>query len=406
MKTNKKTEVMVLINSTLLAFFIDVQCINQYLVTFNFGLESIMTFMYMGISLLIFAFGFFTKKGHKFNIPVSYVIVLLYVLLLYYITFLSNHSPFTSFSFFVVFTIVAFLIPLFLRVNPEVFIKMVMLLPVPAVLRINQIFYQNMVNEGVISMGQSYAFLVPVIAAIIYLTLYFKKDSRVQRIVGVIGCLANLVFLQQLLIYGSRGPVLSIVLLILFLFVVRFPTENDIGISLNKSKIALGIASFMLLIIISSPLFLQSVLSEYGVSLRFLDKSISLAERGDISNGRSVIFSVIYDGFMEKPFFGHGFDLFQETDLYEYPHNFLYQTIYDGGLLMLFLVTVPAISKFLRLLRTQSYDVIILLVFLFFISVPAATFSGDLWQQGNLWLFTGVVFSGGNLCNKRMIPVK
>lgn len=401
MQTSSIQKSMVVINSILLAFFIDIKCINQYLITFRFGLESIMSLMYISITLLIIVFGLFTKKDRKTKPSIFFVILLVYILSLYFITISANEKPFTSFAFFSVFTIVAFLIPLFLRVNPEICVKASMLLPVPAVLRVNQIFYQNMLNEKTISMGQSYAFLVPVIAAIIYLTLYFKEDNRIGKIVGIVGCSVNAVFLLQLLRYGSRGPVLSIALLVLFLFVVRFPMKDGHGISLVKSKVVLWTVSFVLLIILFSPVFFQAVLSEYDISLKFLDKSISLAESGDVSNGRFVIFSVVYNAFLEKPFFGHGFDLFHEAGLYYYPHNFLYQILYDGGLLMLFLVAVPTILKLIRLLRTQNRDGIILLTFLFFISVPGATFSGDLWQQGNLWLFIGVILN-----NNRMISLK
>ena len=67
---------------------------------------------------------------------------------------------------------------------------------------------------------------------------------------------------------------------------------------------------------------------------------------------------------------------------------------------MICLVTVPAIYKIVTSLKKSNYNTIILLLFLFFVSVPGATFSGDLWQQGNLWILTGMLLSNNRLVSK------
>lgn len=401
MRSKNNSGVMVLINSILLAVFVDIPCINQYLITIWFNIGSVMTMLYTVIPALILLFGLLTKKEHKIKVTPFYYLVVIYVLLLYYLTITdkTGKEPFTQLNSFLVCTVFAFVIPLFSSVKSEIVIKATMLLPIPVVFRLEQVFLQNMINETTMTMGQSYAFLTPIIASIVYLFYFFKQDNVIGKIVGILGCSANLVFLLRLLMYGSRGPVLSIILLILFLYIVKIPSQEENGIKIIKKRLLLGIFTSVIIYVILSSFLLPS-LNRIGESFNFINKTLTLADEGDVSNGRYEIFPVIVNGFMDNPIFGHGFDLFYLVGLYYYPHNFLYQTIYDGGLLMFLIVIVPVVVLGYRQLKTQNRESIILLVLLFFISVPGATFSGDLWQQSNLWLLAGTV-----LCNNRISSI-
>lgn len=393
---------LVFINSILLAFFVDIQSVNQFLVTFSSGFDSVMTLMYMGVTALIFASGLFTRKNRNNSSISFYIIILIYILCLYFLTPSYMGTPYTSFSMFLVFTIVAYLIPLISYVNSKVVIKATMLIPIPAVFRINEIFIMNMLSADTISMGQSYAFLVPIVASIINMAYYFKNDRPIQKMLGIIGLVANFLFLLQLLFFGSRGPVLAITLVVAVIFIIKLPSIEGYGISFDKKRLLLSSVCLILLITSFEPIMevLSQALADKGVSFHFIDKTLSLSESGDITNGRSEIFTVVLNGFLENPILGNGFDLFSRTGMYAYPHNFLYQTVYDGGLLMICLVTVPAIYKIVTSLKKSNYNTIILLLFLFFVSVPGATFSGDLWQQGNLWILTGMLLSNNRLVSK------
>lgn len=394
MRTKQKRENMVLINSILLAFFVDIPCINQLLITIWPNRQSIMTLLYIVIPALISVFGLLTKKERKIKTSPFYFIVLVYVFLLYFITVTNTRGvvPYTQLETFLVCTVYSFLIPLISSVKSEIFIKATMLLPFPVVFRLEEVFFQNMINETTMSMGQSYAFLTPIVSSIVYLFLFFRQDNVVWKIVGLLGCSANAVFLLRLLLFGSRGPVLSVILLILFLYVFKIPSQDEKGVSIKKNKVLIGIVTIFMLYVVMSYLP-QSFFNGIGESFNFINKTQVLAAEGDISNGRYEIFPRIAKGFAESPLFGHGFDLFYLVGLYYYPHNFLYQMIYDGGLLMFMLVIVPFVVCLFKQIKKQNRESITLLVVLFFISVPGATFSGDLWQQVGLWLLFGTVLS-------------
>lgn len=401
LKTQQKY--LIYINSVLLAFFVDIQCVNQYLITFSTRFESIMTYLYVGIILLITSSGLITKKERYKHYPVLYLMVLTYILSLYFITSLTNKVPYTSLTFFLVFTVIAYLIPSLIVIDSKIVIKAAMLIPVPSVFRINEIFMMNGIDTDTISMGQSYAFLVPIVASAIYLVLYFKDENFVQKSIGLLGCCVSLLFLLQLLLYGSRGPILSFTLLVILLLTVKLSHAGGERITFDRKRLAIFTICILLVILFFIPIltFLQSILLKQGISFNFINKIVYLIDNGDISNGRSDIFSVVSNAFLEKPLLGHGFDLFKEEGLYYYPHNFIYQTIYDGGLLMLLLVIVPSAFKIIYSVRRSQFETIVILLFLFFISVPGAMFSGDLWQQGNLWILTGMLLN-----NNKMIYVK
>lgn len=393
-------ERMVFFNSILLALFISVPCLNQLLITFNSGFESVMTILYVTIIVSIFICSRFTDKVKNDNSQKAYLTLFIYVIVLYTFTILSGGKPYTSLSFFAVFTVVAFMIPQLIVVNAEVVVKATVLLAAPAFFRTDEIFYQDILGSEEMTMGQSYAFLTPIMASIIYFAYYFKKDGLLSKIFFTIGSVLNAFFLLEMFMYGSRGPVLSIMILLLFIYVTILPEDDSIGIKVNKRRLFWGsilivICAFLFLSVFG---FIQEFLANRGLHFYFIDKTLNLSEVGDISNGRSSIYPIVLEEFWNHPIFGHGFDLFYETGLYEYPHNFLLQIIYDGGIVMILVMLVPVLSRMFASFKQDNRNQLILLIFLLFISVSGASFSGDLWQQRNLWIFVGVL-----LCNNRMV---
>ena len=127
-------------------------------------------------------------------------------------------------------------------------------------------------------------------------------------------------------------------------------------------------------------------------------KFVKAIEQGDISNGRFEIWLASLRGFCAEPIWGHGIGQISRDLSYVHPHNSVVQLLYDGGLLLLALVLIPTCCiaiRFLRL-RTKSLQhimLVVLLIFLFFISVPNSMLSGDLWSNSRVWLLVGFCLS-------------
>jgi O-antigen ligase len=113
----------------------------------------------------------------------------------------------------------------------------------------------------------------------------------------------------------------------------------------------------------------------------------------DVTSGRDVIFKLTTLAISQNPLLGYGIDQFENNTGIVYPHNFILQLLYDGGLVLTFLVIFPVIRGIVKLFKTCSYNEFIVFVALFFASVPGGLLSGDLWTMVTLWVFFGAVFS-------------
>ena len=246
-------------------------------------------------------------------------------------------------------------------------------------------------------MGLSYALLIPVLASLIYLIYYFPYDKRTIRIILLpfIGC--NMVYLFQMLAFGSRGPVLCIFVAIIFSLLIKIKLNGNI--KLRYSRLALFSVIFVFIALSFVPImeFLSSKLAENGLQFNFIEKIIRLSSSGDISNGRDKITDITLSGFYENPIIGHGVAQFETNTGYVYPHNFLLQLLYDGGILLTSIVLFPLFFKVKSKLRNISKGEFVWLYYLLFSSVPGALFSGDLWNSNMLWLFFGTVLSSKRL---------
>ena len=87
-----------------------------------------------------------------------------------------------------------------------------------------------------------------------------------------------------------------------------------------------------------------------------------------------------------------------------YPHNFLLQLLYDGGILLTIPVIYLVVGGILNWYKFCSEDEFTVISALLLMSVPGALFSGNLWENNRLWLSFAalIVFSAKSwiICTK------
>lgn len=397
----KSIPFVVVIQSLLVALFADIKCINWSLVYGGFTNEGAMSLLYFVIVALTFCFSVLGKNklGSRFN--VIQFVIMIWLLGFYFFTQLFIGPPHTQLPMFVIFVIIALLLPYLVRIDAKYFIKGIMFFPFFAIFRLNLVFTQVSDWNDAISMDASYAFLVPITATIGYLFIYFKEENKLEKIFTLILSLINVVYLWQILQYGSRGPLLSIILLILFLLIFL---PSDRGVSVRPGSLLLMILGILLLFFTfsSSLPFINQVLESSGMNIHAIDKIIRLSAEGDISNGRNMINAITWSGIIESPIFGHGLDRFDANTGLLYPHNFILQILYDGGILLFLMLLVPVLKASIRIMKTCTKDEYAVFVVLLFSSVPGALFSGDMWGLARLWLFMGYALSKSFVINTPM----
>lgn len=397
----------VILLTAVVSFFCVLKTVNAYLAAgaVEDGEGGPLAVLYAVTILIAFGLGILFKKKVFSNISKDLLAIILWILIFYFITISFIGEPYTSFAFLLVFTIAALLMPSLTFVDGRLFMKFMMLYPVPAIFKLDEIFVFPSLFRTTITMGTSYAFLTPVIVTIVYLSTYFKEESWAQKLITVSLSAINFVFASYLLLFGSRGPVLAIIATIVFLLVVR-PSDAGVGLSFKKRNLFI----LLFIAIVASVMFVtllnvfQKELENLGLSFNFIDKFLRLNDESDMTNGRTDLYKMAIGDFIASPVWGKGFDLFgsnHPTTDANYPHNFILQILSDGGLLLLLVLGVPIIRGIVKICKSCSKDEYTVFTTLLLGSVPGAMFTGDLWRNVTLWLFFGMVVSK-NFVSKRL----
>lgn len=388
-------------SSVLTAFFIDIACITVYLFPSDDGVTrtgGVLTLMYISSVLLL---AVFSVINQSFTLKRSVFFIVSIILAFYIYSINVYPEPFTNPAFFYLFTVISFIIPSITTINIKVFLRALMLFSVPAMARIGLIFHPLAVNNATLSMGYSYSFLTPVVGAIVYFVYYFKYDKGLSKVFYGAVIVCNLILAYYLAVYGSRGPVVSILFLFLLPSLINID-QGSIGVTVKKKKLFMFSILFVLVMLFFVPILslLQVQLHNIGMDFNFINKFLERSSEGDISSNRGLLFDLALRGFWEKPFFGNGFDQFVNNTIWPYPHNFITQILYDGGLFLFCVLIIPVIRSLKEWSHSCCFDEYILIITLLFASVPGCLFSGDLWQSCTLWVFFGACLNYSSLLKR------
>ena len=385
--------------SLLVALFIDTKAVNYVLgAIMGRGGEGFTTtlFALIAFSSLILVIVQPRNLRDKANLYVW--LLSAFIIGFYFYTSRTIATPRVPLPFLMGFTLMAFILPSLLKIDTRLTLRAIMSIPVIGVFWLNNVLQPEEENEyGIISMMRSYAFLVPVMANILYILLYYKRDhlDRVgNNLFFWLITFFNSIYLFKMLSSGSRGPFFCIVSLVIFHWAVKKDENGKLKLNFGKN-LTIGMAILVIGAFFREVMFgLSTLLNWVGIHLNVIDKFVRKAvETGDMTNGREMIFAKCMEKIPEKPFFGHGMDLFERNTDIVYPHNFILQIFYDGGLMLALILLVPIIWYMIKKIRFGSYETYSMTLFLLFVSVPGALMSSDLWQNERLWLFFGAMLS-------------
>lgn len=238
--------------------------------------------------------------------------------------------------------------------------------------------------DAAIEMGSSFAILPVCMAGVIHF-FFFKRQGKVfDKICYIIDAF----FLLEIILKGNRGIALATLVTVFSIYIKNWGADKK----RKKLTLRLGIVICAALAIYLNFFqilnWLNEILRSLGIEAHFIRKIMLLQSGGDISNGRSFIFNYTLKEINKSPFWGHGIS----TILYNsgwsiiYPHNFLLQMLYDGGLLL----TIPLIVILYKAIRYafngERREVAAFLLYMLLICIPKMSFSSDLWKNQAFWL--------------------
>lgn len=375
--------------SFLMAFYIEIPIINQILIAFS-GSLSIMTQFYMLCIVVFFVFGMLeiVKTTVKVDIPVLLVFLLLTVY--YCFTTLIQRDSTLTINNYIVYTLVPLVLPILFKINSTVFIKSMMIIPCLGIVKLNSIFIID--SNSYISMGLSYAILAPVLASLVFLVTLYRAQKH--KVFYTLVLLINFVYLVEMVVYGSRGTVLSVLLCIITMWLFKYDCENNRVTIRGKRTLLLSLAASVIILNGQNILFgVNNFFVKRGITVQALEKSIRLLRENSLFNGRNSILEIAFDEIMKKPFVGHGMSTFEYYTGINYPHNFLVQFLFDGGLLLFGIIVIVFLVRTIKVFKHLSKNQYFLYVYLFFLAVPGALFSGDIWENSKFWFLMGWILT-------------
>lgn len=237
----------------------------------------------------------------------------------------------------------------------------------------------------VYDMVYSYLVLVPVILLIYKMFNQFKLIDLVLSMAGIIA----------IVILGSRGPLVSILVFSVTLLISR-------AFELHAKSLLIFIVALVLLgfVFVNLDLvleFINSILVKHGISSRTL-KLLMYRDTIDFSTGRNILFETTIEKITENPYFGYGLAgdrLFLNGT---YPHNIVLEIVAQLGLVMGLIVLVILLFLWLKpiISSVDRVDRDLALIF-FALGLVPLVMSGSYLTSGNFWIFmaicSSVVFS-------------
>ena len=387
---------IIVLQSLLVAFYADIKCINLILA---YGYSSIgendgyLTILYASAIFMMLICTMYGKNNILKRTSSTCVILILFLVVFYQLTLNFIGPPKTKFPMFLIMVVASILVPNMLKIDARIFIKAIMSFPAFAIFKLDEVFAFQVDWKNTISMDVSYAFLVPICATITYMCLYYREDKKWDKVLTSVLCAINMVYFTQLLQYGSRGPIFCVLLMIAFLYLIKYP--KTLGVRKKRNLVMILVSGLIVLYFsLFSLLSTISFVSKLnGINLHFVDKIIELSSEGDITNGRDMINNITISGIIDNPIFGHGLDRFDANTGMLYPHNIVLQLLYDGGIVLFSCLVIPLVKSISNLFKTCTIGEYAVFTVLFFSSIPGAFFSGNLWNLARVWLFLGFMLS-------------
>ena len=186
-------------------------------------------------------------------------------------------------------------------------------------------------NDGDYSMGLGYACLIPLLSLI----CEFIENRTVYDCLGIVA------FLFLIIAYGSRGPLLAVILFGMY-FLLRYLCANKKYLLCICMCI---ISSFLLVFYRSILILLMDILANLGINSRTLYLTVyNLFHDSD----RSIIYSQLLDGIFEHPFEIRGINA-EYSMIGIYAHNIFIEVIYQFGIVIGGIAVIFLITKFLLL---------------------------------------------------------
>ena len=224
-------------------------------------------------------------------------------------------------------------------------------------------------------MGLGYA----CITCVMMLLWSFVEKKKVADLIGAIGLLA-LIFL-----YGSRGPLVGIVLFAVYFGIRYFHKKGQ--------DIVCVLMFIVMVVFVVSFRDIMNLINQALVGIGITSRSIYLLANQSLSYdaGRSDIWDVIIAEIQKNPFRIRGINA-EYAISGTYAHNMIIELIYQFGIIIGGIALLFILAKIIETLRLDvKADASVICLIFMFACIPSLMFSGSLWIAQNFWIWLALL---------------
>lgn len=212
------------------------------------------------------------------------------------------------------------------------------------------------------------------------------KECRKIWMWGVISL--GIIYLAFLMVIGSRGAILSVMVFFVLLLISRSKSKTG---KISLSGIIVALAMILITQFDKVIEWLYDKTEAFGLSLLALSRLYYKTTQGDnMDSGRGDLIAEALRDFIDSPIWGNGIASFQNFT--NYPHNLFVQMLQEGGLILFVPFAIIFLIGLKNLIlgdRNSTYYRVLL--FTFCGGVMQLMFSNYFWTSSLFWLFVMLV---------------
>lgn len=235
-----------------------------------------------------------------------------------------------------------------------------------------------------IEMGSAFAMFPIFLAGIIHCFFFRRRGKIFDKICYA----ADAFFMLEIILKGNRGIALAAIITFFVLYIKNWGKGNQNRRITFRLVIVMAAAILIYMNFYQILEWLSDFLNSMDMRAEFIEKTLGLKKRNDISNGRKEINEFTINAINQSPFWGHGISTIFYNSNYRinYPHNFILQLFYDGGLLLAVPVFKILYTTMRETFKGENRNRSTFLLYMLLICVPKMLFSTDMWGNAPFWL--------------------
>lgn len=273
-----------------------------------------------------------------------------------------------------------------------------------------EIHYIEGLTSGRMDMGISYALLPMILAALLHF-LYYRETSN---IIIKIGYLVNVILMIVLLMTGTRGGLLSLLIFFILVFANQYGKKQKNSKQIHHKRrpwiIWLSVCLGVITIIFYDQIMLAAshYFSGLGLHFNIFNKTESLINNtGDGTNGRIILWKATAEGIFKSPIWGHGWGSFVVLTGLSYPHNIILELMYQGGLLLAIPILLPVFRGLYKCASGQikNIDDHAYMILLISSCLPRLLVSASLWNNQIFWMMLAFMMARISAKERPRMPI-